>query len=240
MDLTQWVNLPERLARETGSTVISYDRAGFGKSDLPEVPHDMRLEVHWLWDALAQLGLDKDLLLVGHSFGGWMTRLEASEHPDAVRGIVFIDPFTVEFVDQLGIEYLDNHPMTGKIPFDTSDPAKLTPLQKALVRMVGGGLGPKMEIMRTTIIPEGIPVVIITSGRPILPKEEDQQAWRRAHEQMAASIPGAVLVIAETSGHMIPWSQPDLIIESVKNVLSGIHGKNPGTGSRGSGYQGED
>jgi pimeloyl-ACP methyl ester carboxylesterase len=229
MDLTQWVNLPERLARETGSTVISYDRAGFGKSDLPEVPHDMRLEVHWLWDALAQLGRDKDLLLVGHSFSGWMIRLEASEHPDAVRGIVFIDPFTAEFVDQLGIEYLDNHPMTGKIPFDTSDPAKLTSLQKALVRMVGGGLGPKMEIMRTTIIPEGIPVVIITSGRPILPKEEDQQAWRRAHERMAASIPGAVLIVAEDSGHMIPWSQPNLIVESVKRVLSDIRGKEPRT-----------
>lgn len=222
MDLTGWADLAPRLARETEATVISYSRAGFGKSDLPETPHDMRLEAHWLWNALKQLGLEKDLILVGHSFGGWMVRLEASEYPEAVRGIVFVDPFTAEFVDRLTVEYLDDHPMSGKLPFDTSDPAKLTILQRALVRMVGDGLAPKMDIMRTTIVPEGIPVVIITSGRQWLPKEEEQQAWRTAHEQMAASIQGAVLIVAENSNHMIPWFQPDIIVESVKRVMSDI------------------
>ena len=222
MDLTGWADLPPRLARETGATVISYSRAGFGKSDLPETPHDMRLESHWLWNALKQLGLEKDLILVGHSFGGWMVRLEASEYPESVRGIVFVDPFTAEFVDLLGVEYLDDHPMSGKLPFDTSDPEKLTLLQRAQVRMVGDGLAPKIDIMRTTIVPEGIPVVIITSGRQTWPKVEEQQAWRKAHEQMAASIQGAVLVVAEESNHMIPWFQPDIIVESVKRVMSDI------------------
>ncbi|MFC1529916.1 alpha/beta fold hydrolase [Gemmatimonadota bacterium] len=220
MDLTAWTDLPQRLAHETGSTVISYSRAGFGKSDLPDIPHDMRVEVHWLRNALEQLGLEEDLILVGHSFGGWMARLEASEYPEAVRGIVFIDPFTAEFVDLLGIEYLDDHPMSGKLPFDASDPAKLTVLQRAMVRMVGDGLAPKMDIMRTTTIPEGIPVVIITSGLQWFPKVEEQQAWRTAHEQMAASIPGAVILIAENSNHMISWFQPDLIVASIKRVMS--------------------
>jgi pimeloyl-ACP methyl ester carboxylesterase len=220
-DLNEWSNLAPRLARETGATVISYDRAGFGKSDLPEIPHNMRLEANWLWNALEQLGLEEDLILVGHSFGGWMIRLEASEHPEAVRGMVFVDPFTTEFVDLLGVEYLDDHPMMGKLPFDTSDPAKLTILQQAMVRMVGDGLAPKMAIMSTTLVPERIPVVIITSGRQWLPKEEEQQAWWAAHEQMAASIQGAVLVVAKNSNHMIPWFQPDIIVESVKRVMSG-------------------
>ena len=219
MDLTGWVNLAPRLARETGATIISYSRAGFGKSDLPEIPHDMSVEVGWLWNALEHFGLDTDLILVGHSFGGWMIRLEASEHPDAVRGIVFVDPFTVEFVDLLGVEYLDNHPMAGKLPFDTSDPSKLTVLQRAQMRMVGDGLAPKMEIMRTTRIPEGIPVIMITSGLQWLPKEEEHRAWQTAHEQMAASIPGAVLLVAEQSNHMIPWFQPDIIVESVIRII---------------------
>ena len=221
LDLKQWTDLAPRLALETGATVITYDRAGFGQSDLPEIPHDMRLEAGWLWNALEQLGLEKDLVLVGHSFGGWMIRLEASEHPDAVRGIVFVDPFSAEFVDLLGVEYLDNHPMLGKLPFDTSDPASLTTMQRALVRMVGDGLGPKVAIMRATTVPRGIPVEIITSGRRTFPEEEVQQAWRMAHEQMAASIPGAVLVVAENSNHMVPLLQPDIIVESVKRVMSG-------------------
>ena len=220
MDSREWNRLAPKLAHETGATIVSYDRAGFGKSDLPEIAHDMRVEVEWLWQGLQKLGLQKDLILVGHSFGGWMIRLFASEHPETVRGMVFIDPFTNEIVDLLGIEYLDNHPLAGKIPFDTSQPDKLTKFQRAAVRMVGDGLAPKMEIMRKTKLPSDIPVVVITSGRPFLPKTEDQEAWRQSHEQLTASIGGATLIVAEKSDHMVPGRQPDLIIEAVKEVIN--------------------
>ena len=219
MDSRVWNNIAAELARKTGATIISYDRAGFGKSDLPETPLDMREEIGWLWQGLQKLSLDKDLILVGHSFGGWMIRLFASEHPDVVRGMVFVDPFTNEFVDMLGVEYLDNHPMAGKIPFDTSQPEKLTKLQRALIRMVGDGLEPKMDVMRKTSIPSGIPVVVMTAGKSFLPKAEEQEAWRRAHEQLTASIKGATLIVAEKSDHMIPARQPELVIEAVKRVL---------------------
>jgi pimeloyl-ACP methyl ester carboxylesterase len=222
MDSRVWNNIAAEVARKTGATVVSYDRAGFGKSDLPETPGDMREEVDWLRQGLQKLKLDKNLTLVGHSFGGWMIRLFASEHPEVVRGMVFVDPFTNEFVDMMGVEYLDNHPMAGKIPFDTSEPEKLTKFQRALIRMVGDGMGPKMEIMRQTSLPSGIPVVVITCGLPFLPKPEEQKAWRLAHEKLTASIEGATLVVAEKSGHMIPASQPDLIIEAVAKIIRGL------------------
>ncbi len=221
-NLEQWMMLAPWLARETGAAIITYDRAGFGQSDLPEVPHDMRLEAGWLWNGLEQLGLDSDLVLVGHSFGGWMIRLEANEHPEAVRGMVFIDPFTTEFVDRLGVEYLDDHPMAGRLPFDTSDPASLTTLQRAQVRMVGDGLAPKIAIMRDTRIPEGIPVEVITCARQFLPKVEEHQAWHTAHEHLAESIPGAVLIPAENSNHLVPLFQPGLVVESVTRVYGRI------------------
>ncbi len=221
MDSREWNSIAAELSHKTGATIVSYDRAGFGKSDLPETPQDMREEVGWLWQGLQKLDLHKDLVLVGHSYGGWMIRLFASEHPEAIRGMAFVDPFTNEFVDMMGVEYLDNHPMAGKIPFDTSQPEKLTKLQRALVRMVGDGLGPKMEIMRRTSLPSGIPVIVITAGQPFLPKAEEQDAWRQAHEQLTASIKGATLIVAEKSGHMIPASQPDLIIEAVMNLIAG-------------------
>ncbi len=219
MDSREWSRLAPELARKTGATIVSYDRAGFGKSDLPETPHDMSEEVEWLWQGLQKLNLYKDLILVGHSFGGWMIRLFASEHPEAVRGMVFVDPFTNEFVDLLGVEYLDNHPMAGKLPFDTSQPDKLTKYQRALDRMSGDGLGPKIKTMRETSVPSGIPVLVITSGKPFLPKAEEQEAWKLSHEQMTASIKGATLIVAEESDHMVPGRQPDLIIEAVMKVI---------------------
>jgi pimeloyl-ACP methyl ester carboxylesterase len=222
MDSTEWAALAPRLAQETGATVIAYDRAGFGKSDLPETKYDLREDTAALWRGLRTLGLDQDLILVGHSYGGFLIRFEAAEHPDTVRGMIFVDPFTVEFVDMFGIEYCNNHPMMGKLPFDTSRPETLSKWQRALVRMAGApgsNLAEKIVVMRKAVIPEGIPVRVITSGTAFLPKPEEQKAWRESHERFTASIKGAILVVAEKSGHMIPFSQPDLIVSVVSEVI---------------------
>jgi len=221
MDSTEWIALAPRLARETGATVIAYDRAGFGKSDLPETKCELPEDTAALWRGLRTLGLDQNLILVGHSYGGFLIRFEAAEHPDAVRGLVFVDPFTVEFVDMFGIEYCNNHPMMGKLPFDTSRPETLNKVQRAMVRMVGApgsNLAEKMAVMRQAVIPEGIPVRVITAGIAFLPKPEEQKAWRESHERFTSSIKGAMLVVAEKSGHMIPFSQPDLIVSVVSEV----------------------
>jgi pimeloyl-ACP methyl ester carboxylesterase len=222
MDATEWNALAPRLAQETGATVIAYDRAGFGKSDLPETKYDLREDTAALWRGLRTLGLDRNLILVGHSYGGFLIRFEAAEHPDAVRGLVFVDPFTVEFVDTFGVEYCNNHPMMGKLPFDTSRPETLSKLQRAMVRMAGApvrNLAEKIAIARKAVIPEGIPVRVITAGIAFLPKPEEWKAWRESHERLAASTKGSVLVVAEKSGHMIPFSQPDLLVSAVSEVV---------------------
>jgi hypothetical protein len=79
-----------------------------------------------------------------------------------------------------------------------------------------------MEIMSTTSIPSNIPVLVITCGKPFLPKAEEQQAWRLSHEQLTASIKDAILIVAEESDHMIPYRQPELIVESVMKVRQSV------------------
>ncbi len=221
LDSTEWNALAPRLARETGATVIAYDRAGFGKSDLPETKYDLREDTAALWRGLRSLGLDRNLILVGHSYGGFLIRFEAVEHPDAVRGLVFVDPFAVEFVDIFGVEYCDNHPMMGKLPFDTSRPETLSKFQRACVRMSGApsNLAEKIAVARKGAVPEGIPVRVITAGIAFLPKPEEQKAWRESHERLTASMKGAVLVVAEKSSHMIPFSEPDFLISIISEVV---------------------
>ncbi len=222
MDSSEWNALAPRLARESGATVIAYDRAGFGKSDLPETQYDLHEETAALWKGLESLGFDRDIVLVGHSYGGFLIRFEAAEHAESVRGLVFIDPFTVEFVDTLGIDYCDNHPMMGKLPFDTSRPEALSKVQRAMIRMVGApssNLAEKIAVMRKAVIPDGIPVRVITSGTAWLSNPRESKAWRESHQRFTASINGAQLVRAEKSGHMIPFSQPDLIISVVSEVV---------------------
>jgi pimeloyl-ACP methyl ester carboxylesterase len=59
---------------------------------------------------------------------------------------------------------------------------------------------------------------VITAGIAFLPKPEEFKAWRDAHEQFTASLKGAKLVVAEKSGHMIPFSEPDLLLSVVSEV----------------------
>lgn len=225
MDATEWDTLAPMLARETGATVVAYDRAGFGKSDLPASKYDLGEDTDALWAALRRLGLDRDLVLVGHSYGGWLIRFEAARYPDAVRGLVFVDPFTVEFVDILGIDYCNDHPWMGKLPFDATRPETLTQEQRALARMVGApgnNLAEKTETIRGAALPKGIPVRVIASGTDWFPKPEEQKAWRQALEKFAASVPGARLIIAEKSDHLIPVRDPELVVSVVAGVVRSV------------------
>jgi pimeloyl-ACP methyl ester carboxylesterase len=116
--------------------------------------------------------------------------------------------------------------MMGKVPWADDDPATLTREQRALSRMVAGGLEPKMKIMRATRVPAGIPVRLLSSRQPFVPEQEDMQAWWDAHERVVASIPGAVLVEATESGHMIPFDQPELVVEAITEVAGIATGEN--------------
>ena len=155
-DSNEWKAVAPRLAQETGATVIAYDRAGFGQSDLPLTKYDLREDTAATWRGLQTLGLDRNLILIGYSYGGFLIRYEAATPPEAVRGLVFVDPFTVEFVESLGVEYCNNHPMMGKLPFDISQPEKLNKFQRASLRMTGAPehvLGANIAVVRKAAIP---------------------------------------------------------------------------------------
>jgi pimeloyl-ACP methyl ester carboxylesterase len=76
---------------EKFTTVASYDRAGHAWSELGPRPRTMRQAVSDLHQLLAQAGLPGPYLLVGHSLGGILVRVFASQYPNDVAGIVLVD-----------------------------------------------------------------------------------------------------------------------------------------------------
>lgn len=213
LDASQWDDVAPRLVQETGATVVAYDRAGYGKSDLPEEPYDIRHEVAGMWSGLQQLGLSKSLLLVGHSYGGLLIQLTAHEHKDAMLGLVFVDPNLVSFVDEMGGPEGLNRLMKLFGPAPQPKPAGRRQLE---------GFPSTLSIVRDSPLPSSIPVRVITSGRPWWPTGEANQAFRAAHERLARSVADGKLVVAEKSGHMITRTQPELIVEVVSALLHSI------------------
>jgi pimeloyl-ACP methyl ester carboxylesterase len=72
--------------------VCAYDRAGYGWSDpLARPAHAANIEddLHRL---LRGAGITRPVVLVGHSAGGLYVQMYATDHPDAVAGVVLVDP----------------------------------------------------------------------------------------------------------------------------------------------------
>jgi pimeloyl-ACP methyl ester carboxylesterase len=217
-DSSYWESLPADLVRETGATVVAYDRAGYGESDLPDTPYDVRQEIAGLWRGLEQLGLNDALIALGHSYGGMLIPVLAGEHPTAVRGLVFLDAMNVEFIDALGgVAGLTAHPM-AQHPFDRSRVEELTKPQRAALR-VEAGLPGTVATVRAMPVPRDIPVRVITAGIPWWPKPEENEAWRASHEHLAASAADGKLLVAEHSAHLIPYDQPEIIVAVIAELV---------------------
>jgi pimeloyl-ACP methyl ester carboxylesterase len=111
-----WRDFPQRLAAETGRRALIYSRAGHGESDVPDEPrtprfmHDEALDV--LPGLLASHGIAEPIL-VGHSDGGSIALIHASEHP--VTGLVLLAPHV--FVEDLSVASIAE----ARETFETTD-----------------------------------------------------------------------------------------------------------------------
>lgn len=81
------------------TTVVAYDRAGYGFSDPAKGRLDAASVAADLHEALQRRGLPGPYLLVGHSLGGGYVRVFAARYPGEVVGLVLLDPVHEE---QLG------------------------------------------------------------------------------------------------------------------------------------------
>lgn len=84
-----WVLVQPRVA--TFARTCSYDRAGYGWSDIGPEPRDadrIATELHAL---LMRAQIPPPYILVGHSFGGFSIRLFAARRPEIVAGLVLVD-----------------------------------------------------------------------------------------------------------------------------------------------------
>ena len=223
-DASYWDALAPVLARETGATIVTYDRAGYGESDLPDTPYDLRQEVAGLWRGLEQLELDGSLILLGHSWGGMLILVAACLHPDAVRGLVFLDAMNVEFIDALGgADGLTNHPLMQQFSFDRTHPETLSKPQQAALR-VEAGMPDVVAYMHTLSLPRQVPVRAITAGIPWWPKPEENRAWRESHQHLADSVEDGKLLVAERSTHLVPDEQPEIIVSTVAELVRMVRG----------------
>jgi pimeloyl-ACP methyl ester carboxylesterase len=202
------------LARTT--RVCTYDRAGDGTSD--QRPADVRpltgaTQAHELAALLRVLHVDGPYVMVGHSYGGVVSREFAAAYPHEVAGMVLVDASSepeIPVYDRLDAGPWVDGSRQPAGPNQTIDiHATVSELEAA----------PSLGAM---------PLVVITAG--IL---EDQ--WlrtapaleARAQTRLADLSTDSVHVLDQGVGHLVPTQDPALVIAAVRAVLDAVRSGRP-------------
>ena len=212
-DASSWASVPELVSAQTRARVVTYDRAGLGQSDrgpLELTPVD---EIHHLHAALRHLGVSGPTIVVGHSYGGVLGLLHATLYPDDVVGLVLVDPMNPGFVEAVGIDWLQT-----TVP-DVPNPT--TNLEYVTHRMKRDFPDLAQQTGKVWLSLE-LRMDILTAGEAWWGAEDIDSAWRKSHVEMAAATAARKLVVAESSAHNIPATEPALIVDAVARLVEDL------------------
>ena len=207
---SEWQKVQPQVAKVT--KVCFWDRYGSGFSSKGSGQETAADNTADLITALKVARVDGPLVAVGHSLGAYESVLLKDRAPDAVVGMVLVDPSIPDQGDRLN-KAVHTAPLSGK--------ALLNPLFISSKQV----LDPKRNYGE-------MPIIVLTSTKaPELPPgTPDPESFRakfapmdaemhRGHAELAALSSRGVHRLVPDSGHYIQLDQPDAVIGAIKEVI---------------------
>lgn len=219
-DSSQWKDLVPKLHADTGATVITYDRAGLGKSDVVPGPWKVESAVSDLKAGLEQLGVTKNVTLVSHSQAGEIANYFAKDNPAMLSGAVLVDANLPQFFTDEQIPRLVAATQP-QVDAAMKDPDK--PENRQLIS-TADGFAPAHQAFHKVTWPDAVPATVIVSEKtPLDGSPEDAQRWRDAATSFAKDGPNRTLVTAKGSSHDVPKDRPDLVLKEIEDMVATQH-----------------
>jgi pimeloyl-ACP methyl ester carboxylesterase len=223
--------LQERIARVT--RVVTYNRAGYGRSEPGPLPRDAGSEAEELKALLDAASVKGPYVMVGHSLGALITQVFASRYPESVAGMVLLDPPPRSFI--LGQDYRELRSMAEQMTAewqaiadsaagsaDTRERAK-----SAFFRTIASehremfGTSAKQLAAISTF--GDIPLVVVAAGKPNPAfgevAEEFQKYWVERSRALSGESTHGRFVLAPGSSHFLYLDAPELVAECILSVL---------------------
>ena len=212
--------------------VCAYDRPGtyrypdtLSRSDpvaMPRTTLDIVRDLHAL---LRAAGAPRPFVLAGHSYGGMVARLYATNHPRAVAGLVSIDAQNEDYAAALK-RLLPPDVYVANVLAPQPPPALVS--YRALEILDLEASAAQMRQAQADTPLRRMPFVVLSHSRtipnpfgfpPEFPAEALESAFQDSQDMLARLVPGAKHVIATKSAHYIQLYQPRLVTDAIHRVV---------------------
>jgi hypothetical protein len=208
-DGSVWNSIAKDVHDVTGTTVIYYDRSGFGESELnPNHKNDAEFGIEngilELEIGLKKLGYFNDLILVSHSYGGFYTTLFSSRNTDKVLYNVRVDA-------NLSGQYTEDILIKAEQDNSVSEMKE----KNLAMYYLGVNFANTVRLLKKVEYPKAIPAIDIVS--PIQRHHTDEE-WRlliKTHEDFVKDVSNRIGIIAYGSGHYIFKDNPGLVLNAI-------------------------
>lgn len=233
----EWVPVQAKL--QSRAVACLYDRAGYAWSDPSPHPRHAR---QLAWEAhqlLTAMNIDGPLVLVGHSFGGFIVRLLTEYREKEVIGVLLVDASHEDQIDRF--EELGGPsvmPKTGKnfVLSTTGAPENLPEELRHKIEALGRmrktynathtELAEFRESGRQTRQRRralDVPLTVLRRGiDPYGPDKLGQEKaaiWTELQRDLSTISSRGKLIEAANSGHHVHVDEPDLVVQAIESFI---------------------
>lgn len=217
-----WRNVQESLAEQ--ARVVSYDRAGLGRSKPSTHASSPSAAAEELHDLLEAAGYAPPYVLVGHQAGAFTARAYQEIYPGEVHGLVLVDPSHVdedEHYKTIDAGAWDEYVSRKGTFFSAISKAAAHEFDAYIDALQSNAVG-------TEASSRGDVPVIVLSGQGTLEKPRwigerpDGLAAKKAlHASLAEELSGELIISSRSAGY-IHLEDPDVVVNAVKKILDTI------------------
>ena len=228
--------LQARIARVTRT--ITYNRAGYGRSEAGPMPRDARREAEELKTLLEKVSGKGPYLLVGHSLGALNMQVFAAEYPEMVAGMILMDPPPGPFI--LGKRFTELKDMAEKMTAEWRAIADSASQSDDAGERARGTFFAAIASEHTEMFGESartadaissfgdIPLVVIASGKPNPAfgdvAEGFQRFWIEQSRALSKKSTRGEFILVNESSHYIYLDDPDLVAETILSMVRKMRG----------------
>jgi pimeloyl-ACP methyl ester carboxylesterase len=207
--------------------VCAYDRPGTSGSRSTAVaqPTSAQTSADDLEKMLAASGETAPFVLVGHSYGGPIIRVFASDHPKQVSGLVLVDALSEDLQARLTVE---EQAVFEELNAPPPQPgAEYFDLNTVVAELRQSPRVPDVPVTVLTADTPQLTPQLLASGQ--LPPSVDQEfadslwaAQMAAQKELPSKFQRAVHITNTGSDHYIQLGNPQLVIDSVREVVDQV------------------